>query len=125
MQEVDSKMLVDALVSAITEAIEEAKKDIRNIAELVNYECQNKLVVGGKYFDEQELRENMNACYEVLRRNTKLSPETKLRSARFCKEAAIRLKPKNEMEIVSLCNAIINIAERNTNSKYCREELKE
>ena len=105
-----------AIADVVATELRKTKKDIREMAEKVSAVYPIKIHVGGKYFNEAELRANMNACYNVLRRHMRLPPETKLRYARFCKEAAELLKPKNEREIVYLCDSVIQTAEINTNT---------
>ena len=106
------KKLSDALADALVAAVREAKDDIRKIAKEVSNGCQNKIEVGGKYFTEDELRENMNACFNTLRKSYRRSAKQKVRSAKFCKEAALKLQPQNQKRIVELCDNIIAAAER-------------
>ena len=105
------KDLSDALSEALVSAVRKAKNDIRKIAEEASSGCQNKIEVGGKYFTEDELRENMNACFNTLRKSYHRPAKQKVRSAKFCKEAAIKLQPKNQKLIVELCDIIIAAAD--------------
>jgi hypothetical protein len=105
------KELSDALSEALVAAVIEAKNDIRKTAEDGSNGCQNKIEVGGMYFTEDELRENMNACFNALRNSYHRPAKQKVRSAKFCKAAAIKLQPKNQKSIVELCDIIIAAAD--------------
>ena len=114
MQEVDSKMLVAELTKVIVSACEEVKSDIRKIAEKANsvYHSSDKVTVGGKVFDRDELKENFTACYRQLRRSFNRTAVEKRRAAEFCREAAIVLDLPYKSRIVNYCDKIIRRAEK-------------
>ena len=102
--------LKNILIEVLSDELQKTKSDIRMISDIVSCVCPHKIVVCGKEFEENELLENMNACFDVLRKNSRISAEKKLRSAKFCREAAINLQPKNAWRVIAVCDTIIRTA---------------
>lgn len=103
--------LKNILIRVLSDELKKTKSDIRTASNIVSYVCPIKIEVCGKEFEEHELRENMNACFDVLRKSGRISAEKKLRSAKFCREAAIKLRPKNARRIIAVCDEIIRAAD--------------